>query len=289
MKIAVTAPRIIAILQDSYMLGSIIQISYILIHHFESVRQTQTCMNNSYCILLTKNGKMCSIQMTELIQSDRIEAHFSHLRKLAGGNYWASVRQFMENEAIIRTESLIWWSGYSPIEVSNMMITCRDERKLEDAKATNELVEAARRMEREELPDSSKAALGHIAGYLAHSATKSKTCGACANLLVDRHDSSMAVRLEDDARGQVDTIYRSFTELLDRGKLVKPSSTAIAITMIICNTWKGLIKEKANRDKLMSCDLPKKVFTEVVSILMREDSHLYLRPPAPKNIGSYAL
>ena len=63
MKIAVTAPRIIAKLQDSYMLGSIIQISYILIHHFESVRQAQTCMNNSYCILLTKNGKMCSIQM----------------------------------------------------------------------------------------------------------------------------------------------------------------------------------------------------------------------------------
>ena len=68
MKIAVTAPRIIAILQDSYMLGSIIQISYIVIHHFESVRQTQTCMNNSYCILLTKNGKMCSIQMPFRLQ-----------------------------------------------------------------------------------------------------------------------------------------------------------------------------------------------------------------------------
>ena len=33
------------------------------------------------------------------IQSDGIEGHFGHLRKLAGGNYWASVRQFMEGEA----------------------------------------------------------------------------------------------------------------------------------------------------------------------------------------------
>ena len=41
------------------------------------------------------------------IQYDGIEGHFGHLRKLAGGNYWASVKQFMEGEA--SSEQKIWY------------------------------------------------------------------------------------------------------------------------------------------------------------------------------------
>ena len=135
-------------------------------------------------------------------------------------------------------------------------------------------VNLAREMEREELQDSSKAALGHIAGYLARSATRSNTCGACANLLIDRDVSPLEVRFEENVCGQVESIYRSFTELLDRGKLLFPSSTAIDITLNICHTWRGLVKDEAARCQLLGCDLPKKVFIEVVSILMSEDAHL---------------
>ena len=55
------------------------------------------------------------------IQSDHIERHFGHLREISGGNYWSSVRQFMENEAVIRIKSLIWWSGFPPAEIAKKM------------------------------------------------------------------------------------------------------------------------------------------------------------------------
>ena len=35
-------------------------------------------------------------------KSDKLESHFGHLRKLAGSNYWSTVRNFMQREAIIR-------------------------------------------------------------------------------------------------------------------------------------------------------------------------------------------
>lgn len=55
------------------------------------------------------------------VQSDSIEGHFGHLRKLAGSNYWASVRQFMEGETVIRVSSLIWWSGVKTSDIPARM------------------------------------------------------------------------------------------------------------------------------------------------------------------------
>jgi hypothetical protein len=86
------------------------------------------------------------------------------------------------------------------------MVSSRQARELEDMKAVEEFVKVARNMEHEELQDSSKAALGHIAGYLARSATRGNTCGACADLLVDRDASPLAVRFEDAVSGQVESI-----------------------------------------------------------------------------------
>jgi hypothetical protein len=61
---------------------------------------------------------------------------------------------------------------------------------------------------------------------------------------------------------------------LDRGKLLIPSSNATDVTLNICYTWRGLVKEETNRCKLLGCDLPKEVFIEVVSILMSEHTYL---------------
>ena len=60
----------------------------------------------------------------------------------------------MENEAVVRTKSLVWWSGYIVVEVANRMANSKRERELEDSKAVEELVNITREMEREELNDS---------------------------------------------------------------------------------------------------------------------------------------
>ena len=47
------------------------------------------------------------------------------------------------------------------------MVSSRQGHELQDITAVEELVKIARNLEHEELQDSSKSALGHIAGLLA--------------------------------------------------------------------------------------------------------------------------
>lgn len=56
--------------------------------------------------LLEKYRDILKFLFLGKIPFDKIEAHFSHLKKLAGGKYWPSARQFMEKEAVLRTNEL---------------------------------------------------------------------------------------------------------------------------------------------------------------------------------------
>lgn len=63
--------------------------------------------------LLDKHGDLLDYVLLGRVQSDKLEGHFGHLRELAEGNCWPSVRQFMEGEAVVRAKSLVSLSGYS--------------------------------------------------------------------------------------------------------------------------------------------------------------------------------
>ena len=197
------------------------------------------------------------------IQSDSIEAHFGHLRQLSGGNYWASVRQFLENEAVIRIKGLIWWSGFTVAEITARMDPSKRERQQEDAVAVQQLSTMVTTSDIEDISDTAKTALGHIAGYLARSVTKGGECSSCAELLIDRSSPPLEVQLED--LQQVPEIYTRFTELLDRGKLLRPSLTAIDLTSQICWIWRCLVHDETSRQRLFGCNLPRGVFAEVVA------------------------
>ena len=63
---------------------------------------------------------------------------------------------------------------------------------------------------------------------ILRSATRRNKCGACARLLIDQGAAPLGVRLEEDGR-QVEAIFiLSFTALLDHGRLLVPSPTAIS-------------------------------------------------------------
>ena len=161
------------------------------------------------------------------VQSDGIENHFGHLRKLSGGNYWLSVRQFFENEAVIRIKGLVWWSGISVGHIVSTMADAQLQHHQRDKGVASKLAAAlARSTDPYDLNDSAKAALGHIAGYLAHSATKWSKCASCASVLVDHHADPVSVTVEQS----VTSTFTAFSELLDRGKLLVPSSTAVEMT-----------------------------------------------------------
>ena len=154
------------------------------------------------------------------IQSDRVTA----LKPiLVISENFGGVSQFIENEAMVRIRSRIWWSRYSAHQVSSAMAPIRQEQDQDALKVVEELRVIMYPMEYNELENSLKSSLGHIAGYLARSATRGSKCGSCADILVDKDSPKMIVNIEVDEL-ECEAIYRSCTELLERGKLLAPST-----------------------------------------------------------------
>ena len=121
---------------------------------------------------------------------DTAEFHFGHLRKLAGSNYWTSVRYFMQGEAIIRKHALLWYSGYNIKDVQKKIAEARQEKMHEGQQVVSSIVESFVAVVTGEENaygplDHAIPALGHIAGYLGYQATKKKEYNDCINLLVD--------------------------------------------------------------------------------------------------------
>lgn len=120
--------------------------------------------------------------------------------------------------------------------------------------------------EEDELPDSAKAALGHIAGYLAHAATKRGKCKACADVLVARDQASVEVQVTNEGEEENASIFHSFTRILDRGRLLVPSPVAIQVTMVILGIWRLITREPDSQKIIFDCHQPRPVFVDVRKI-----------------------
>ena len=126
---------------------------------------------------------------------------------------------------MIRISSLIWWSGVKVDEIPARMAQSQEVRSQADSRAVQVLKEVTNQAEGadgDELPDCAKAALGHISGYMAQTATKAGKCGACSDYLVARDKVSIKVETEGGPDEGAD-IMHSFSRILDRGRLLMPS------------------------------------------------------------------
>ena len=123
------------------------------------------------------------------IHYDGIEGHFGRLRKLAGGNYWASVRQFMKGEAVIRAKNLVSLSGFSPREVSSLVKEAKELRRIDDDRVIDKLVEAASQTEDSIVNEVTGQAMHHVAGYLARTTMNTHKCQPRQDLLVNKEAS----------------------------------------------------------------------------------------------------
>ena len=178
--------------------------------------------------LLDRHGDLIQHVLLGKIQSDKIEGRFGHLRKLAGGNYWASVRQFMEGEAVIRAKSLVQLSGYSICRVSSDMERASRQRQLDDDTVIESLLEAASLDGPLQLGEGTEQAIGHLAGYLARSALKKQKCDACHSCLVHNVPSTVTpISLEQTEAGssssEAQDSMQSFCQLLNP-RLTEPSA-----------------------------------------------------------------
>ena len=191
--------------------------------------------------LLDKHSDVMHYVLLGKVQSDRIEGRFGYLRKLAGGNYWASVRQFLEGEAVVRVKSLVWLSGYSLGTVTTQMDEARKHRQREDDAVVDMLVVAASCADNGRLTEDTQQAIAHVAGYLARSITKKHKCQACHELLVNGRQGQLDNRRLEADNEPVDgagpglmEAVKAFTDLLNRGGLLYPSELAVHVTSDIC-------------------------------------------------------
>ena len=93
-------------------------------------------------------------------------------------------------------------------------------------------------------------------------------------MLIDREAPLLEVKFDsDESSKKVEAIYKSFTALLDRSKLLVPSSTAIYMTMRLGQIWRCLVS-KTSRRKLLECIWPRRVFVEVAKTVEREGNEL---------------
>ena len=86
---------------------------------------------------------------------------------------------------------------------------------------------------------STQAAFGHLVRYLARSATRGYKWADWADLLVERKSPSVSVVFEECTCGQIQSVNRSSSEQLDRGKLLVSSSTTVNVTVKICLIWRS--------------------------------------------------
>ena len=107
-----------------------------------------------------------------------------------------------------------------------------------------------------------------VAGYLAHSATKWSRCSLCASMLVNHDADPVTVTLEQS----VASTFTSFSALVDRGKLLVPSATAVDMTLQLCNVWKQIADAEDMRRKLMCSYNHRMVFVEVAAVCYDQDT-----------------
>lgn len=233
--------------------------------------------------LLDKHSDKLNYVLLGKIQSDKIESRFGHLRKLAGGNYWASVRQFFEGESIIRAKGLIRLSGYSLTEVRDQMAESSQQRDIEDVKVYEELLQVVLENEEEggeeeDLTVCTEQAIGHIAGYLARSVLKVHKCESCQGFLVNKEalrSAEVNFKPYDDEDAE-QTEMKSFTNYLNRGKLLCPSKTAVSLSTKMCHTYRHIMKNVSTRYLLLGCNNPRQVFQKIVKAMSENDERLAL-------------
>ena len=206
----------------------------------------------------------------------------------------------MEGEAIVRAKSLVWLSGYSLGAVADEMEEVRKQRKECDSIIVQELLQHTSQVSPDELPEGVEQALTHLAGYLARSVLKVHKCEACHDLLryaTTCLDPDIVSTDPGEERGTGSTpALSSFTEYLDRGKLVHPSTLSVQVTTDICHYYRWLLINEDTKWRLFGCNDPKQAFQSIISIelknkghiqdLMCSKGHLFTQEVLPKFAGA---
>ena len=158
-----------------------------------------------------------------LIQSDFLEGRFGWYRQLNGGNYYASVLQFLQAEKTIRLRSLAE-VGYNLSEIDAIFSEVKEREASKDENDAVDLMHEITDITFEKdisISDSEQAIIYYVAGYIARSIRKPLKCDVC--YLLSPRESIQISFEEGSISGEEIEAKEEFLALMSRGGLLKPT------------------------------------------------------------------
>ena len=219
-------------------------------------------------LLNTKNE--INFVLLGLIQSDFLEGRFGWHHQLNGGNYYASVLQFLQAEKTIRLRSLVEF-GYNMSAIDAICSEVKENEVLKDENDTTNLMHEITDISFEEdtsISDSEQAIVYYVAGYITRSLRKPIKCNACCFLLSP--GESIQISFEDGSISKKEIEAKEeFLALMSRGGLLKPSD----ILYITCIHASQLFNVLQKNGLLTSLNNHRNVFSKVFKLKLLEKDH----------------
>ena len=229
---------------------------------FHGVKHTTLAMIELVQYLLNTKNEI-NFVLLGLIQSDFLEGRFGWYRQLNGGNYYASVLQFLQAEKTIRLRSLVEF-GSNMSAIDAICSEVKENEVLKDENDTTNLMHEITDISFEEdtsISDSEQAIVYYVAGYIARSLRKPIKCNACCFLLSP--GESIQISFEDGSISKKEIEAKEeFLALMSRGGLLKPSD----ILYITCVHASQLFDVLQKNGLLTSLNNPRNVFLRFLNL-----------------------
>ena len=212
--------------------------------------------------LLTKKG--FKYVLTRHSQSDCLEGRFGWDRLLAGADYYASVRQFLNAEKLVRIKSLIKFSNMNMLEIKEVFKEDNEAIRKQvqvDASAFLDGFEIQFRLGMNTLEDN--AILFYVSGYIAKSIKKSPgQCPSCTELLV-KDNTTLTVSIEEFENDEnVERYKKRFFDVINRGGLCNPSDALFMVTVHAQEFFNKIFNDEETKSSFLKLKNPRAVFTK---------------------------
>ena len=223
----------------------------------------------SICLI---DEKGFSYVLLFFFNSDPLERRYGWYRQLAGGNYYLSVRQFLEAEKKIRLQSLIKFGNLNFKEASLVLQGSHQSDDTEkEARDLLTLIGFDFQIEFD-IKDE-QAILFFIAGFLSFGELKHISCESCVPLFAK--DKHQAPKIQIDGEKNVENFnYRAeFLEQINRGGLCTPSDSMYMCALYARQLYQKIYDKGEIQSMFMAFKNQRNVFAASLEMKMQYDTN----------------
>ena len=232
----------------------------------------QTCTATiDLCYYLLEKDNDISYILLGFLQQDWLEGRFGWYRQLSGGNYYASILQFLQSEKSIRLRNLVN-SGYNMAEIADIFAevqVIRSNKMKQESKNFVQLLSEFRFSSHH----NDVGITYYVAGYVSRGLLKRSKCIHCRPLLSDG-GQPLTVNLDDSCATDAEIeAGQAFLAVINRGGLVKPSDIMYIACLHAAELYRFIKEDESLRRLLISATNSRCLFTDVFISKLEEDDY----------------